>query len=79
VVDVGQDRLVASILAMHGHADDSPDRSRFDFHEKVRVVSSTTAKAEFNGKIGIVRRQAKGDGGWFYEVFLYDLDRKCRC
>ena len=56
---------------------DSP--SRFDFYEKVRVVSAEPAKAEFKGKLGELIRKAKGHGGWSYEVRLYGSDQVCHC
>jgi hypothetical protein len=77
-------RAAARQLMSHGVHDlsgDSSDlpRSRFDFYEKVRVVSDDPSKAEIFGKLAAVLGKAKGDGGWSYGIHVYDSPRTWHC
>ena len=53
---------------------------RFDFNERVRVISREPAKAAIDGLLGAILGKAQGeDGRWWYGVLIYDLDRVWYC
>jgi len=46
--------------------------SKFKFYEKVRISSTTPAKAKVNGQLGAVLGMAQADDGrWSYAVSIY--------
>ena len=46
--------------------------SRFDWYEKVRVVSARPAMASINGELGaILGKTETDDGRWLYGVHIY--------
>ena len=53
---------------------------RFDWYERVRVVTADPAKAAIAGLLGAVLGKAQGDDGrWSYGVFVYDEQRVWSC
>jgi hypothetical protein len=47
--------------------------SRFEWYEKVRVVSMDPSKASISGEMGAILGKAQGDDGrWSYGVFIYN-------
>lgn len=47
--------------------------SRFDWYERVRVITCDPAKSAIDGQIGAVCGKAQGDDGrWSYGVYVYN-------
>jgi hypothetical protein len=53
---------------------------RFDFFERVRVVTRDPTKAAIDGLLGAILGKVQNeDGSWCYGVFIYDLNRVWYC
>lgn len=54
--------------------------SRFEFYEKVRIVTDDPRKVDANGALGcIVSRMQEAPGVWIYPVYLYETHQTCLC
>lgn len=51
-------------------------RSKFEFFEKVRIVTRSGTKQSVNGAIGAVLGKVQDEGGiWYYAVHVYGDNR----
>jgi len=65
----------------HSNSDESSEqpKSRFDFYEKVRILSKDPSRAKIYGKVAAILSKSKGDGGWSYGIHGYESPGTWHC